>query len=806
MTTRADRQLLTDGARAERRAGRFGALPAEGMVDAMVDAAAVIALTLVGMTALAQTFDEWTFLLAAAGGASLGVLSAALVVARRWPWPTVCAPLIFAVLLCGPVVVLRNTPIGSIPGIAATEELGRLLLNGWKDLLTTLPPLDGSGPLSSVPFYLSLASGVSGFLVARRSWRPFLPLLGPLLAGGGAILLGLMDVGGAAARALGVMALGVLWGASRRRRMAVTGLGDSGRRVVAGAALLIGTGVVVVAVGPILAPAAAPRTVLRERVVSPVDVSDYRSPLAGFRRYRPAAQDLADRTLLTITGLPAGTPVRLATVDRYVGTVWAAGDGRPTGSDSSVDTTRFLRVGARIPVDIPGRSVTAAVTIGEGFADAPDLQVWLPDVGLTTRIVFAGSTAPQREADLRYNPVTGAALVLSGLAPGDTYRLSAVLPDVTVPARPGAVGPPSARSGYSAVAAKYIALVAPAGSNPIDQVRAVAARMRSTGAYTDGAGAEATFLPGHSLGRLSTFFGEGELAGNDEQYAAALALAASYSGLPSRVVLGAVPGPDGVIRGRDVRAWVEVQVDSRSWWTILPEEFVPPRDRKPTPRQATDEDRTDAAVVPPPNALRPPSSLEGFALDNSSSGRIRQQVDAEIWVLPAWVSLVAKVAGIPLGAVLGWTLLLVGVKSVRRSRRQRSGTPDRRVAAAWTEVVDSLVDAGADVSPLQTRSEVARHVGGLGLEEVAVRVDRLAFGPVTATDADAIDIWAHVRRVRAQLAATLRWRNRWRAAVSLRSVRGASGAAPVITPSGLHQGRIASGQPRVDPSIAAGVS
>lgn len=801
--------MLTGGRRAERRAGRFGASAADAsvaaMVDAMVDAVAVIALTLVGMTALAQTFDGWTFLVAAAGGAFLGVLSAAVVVARRWPWPTVVAPLIFAVLLCGPVVVLRNTQIGSLPGVAATEELGRLLLDGWKDLLTTLPPLDGSGPLSSVPFYLSLASGASGFLAARRSWRPFLPLLGPLLAAGGAILLGLIDVGGAAGRALCAIALGVLWGASRRRRIAVTGLGDSPRRVVAGAALLIGTGVVVVAVAPILAPA-APRTVLRERVVSPVDVSDYRSPLAGFRRYRPAAQDLADRTLLTITGLPAGTAVRLATVDRYVGTVWAAGDGRPSGSDTSVDTTRFLRVGARIPVDIPGRSVSASVTIGEAFADAPDLQVWLPDVGLTTRIAFAGSTAPQREADLRYNPVTGAALVLSGLAPGDTYRLDAVLPDVTVPARPGALGPPSAPSGYSAVAAKYIALVAPAGSSPIDQVRAVAARMRSTGAYTDGAGAEATFLPGHSLGRLTTFLGEGELAGNDEQYAATLALAASYSGLPSRVVLGAVPGSDGVIRGRDVRAWVEVQVDSRSWWTILPEEFVPPRDRKPTPRPATDEDRTDAAVVPPPNALRPPSSLEGFALDNSSSGRIRQQVDAEIWVLPAWVSLVAKVAGIPLGAVLGWTLLLVGAKAVRRSRRRRSGTPDQRVAAAWTEVVDSLADAGGDVSPLQTRSEVARHVDGLGLAEVAVTVDRLAFGPMTATDADAIDVWAQARRVRAQLAATLRWRDRWRAAVSLRSVRGASGAAPVITPSGLHQGRIASGQPRVDPSIATGVS
>ncbi len=299
-----------------------------------------------------------------------------------------------------------------------------------------------------------------------------------------------------------------------------------------------------------------------------------------------------------------------------------------------------------------------------------------------------------------------------------------------------------------------------------------------------------TILPGHSYGRIVSFVGDTQPAGNDEQFAATLALSAAYLGLPARVVLGAVPEADGVVRGTDVRAWVEVH-DGRAWQLIAPEEFVPPRDKAPRPRAVLEQDRNRAAAVPPPTAQRPPSSEDGFTLDESASGRSRTTAPAVTFPLPLWARVALGVAAVPLVGLPLWTGLVVLVKLLRRRVRSRRGSPSARASAAWVDVVDTLRDAGYEVSGRDTRREVARSVGGRALLDTARAVDVAVYGPRGADDASVEQAWALASRARHDVAEGRSRRERWRRAVALTSLLPARRRRAPRAPSAIHAGRLA---------------
>ena len=93
------------------------------------------------------------------------------------------------------------------------------------------------------------------------------------------------------------------------------------------------------------------RVVLRTYVEPPFDVGQYPSPLASFRRYvempQPDAANLYDRVLFTTEGAPAGTRVRIATLDDYDGVVWGAANApsraaptTPSSGSARRSTTR----------------------------------------------------------------------------------------------------------------------------------------------------------------------------------------------------------------------------------------------------------------------------------------------------------------------------------------------------------------------------------------------------------------------------------------------------------------------------------
>lgn len=201
---------------------------------AVIDAVALAALILVGMSAFADTFDGWDYLIACAAGVGAGLAAAVVTQRVRWPWWVLPAPLVVAALVVGPPATLRAAPSGPWPGIGSSQALWRLLLHGWKDLLTTLPPLDGSGRLSAVPFFLCLLGGGVGYLVARRSWRPFLPVVVPVVVAVAAMLLGVASPLGIVVRAVALLALAVVWGSERRRRTLVSSPGGGRRRALTG--------------------------------------------------------------------------------------------------------------------------------------------------------------------------------------------------------------------------------------------------------------------------------------------------------------------------------------------------------------------------------------------------------------------------------------------------------------------------------------------------------------------------------------------------------------------------------------------
>ena len=151
----------------------------------------------------------------------------------------------------------------------------------------------------------------------------------------------------------------------------------------------------------------------RTEIVPPFDIAQFPSPLAGFRKYtEPNDAKLYDTELLRVTGAPAGTPLRFATLDYYDGSVWGAGSR--AGIDSASPGTAFQQVGEKVSARGDGKRATLQVTIPEGgYSD-----VWLPTVGQVTGVKFAGARADELASRLWLNIDTSTAIVPDRVSAG----------------------------------------------------------------------------------------------------------------------------------------------------------------------------------------------------------------------------------------------------------------------------------------------------------------------------------------------------------------------------------------------------
>ena len=737
------------------------------------DVAFTAALTALSLTAWDSTY-RGTGLWYVGLGAILAGLVVAVVVARlgRGPELVVLGLGLVYVLGAGPVARGRD----ALAGLDALLTGPRATLQGWPMLVATHPFVDASGPaLLPVALVCLLAAGLTASL-AMRSEVPGRPLVPQLLLLVVVLFLSRAEAVGVLLHGLGFGLLALLW---LRVRGAQSETAEAGRDPARHQQAL--GAVAMVALAAVLAAVLAGSTPVEQRLVlrgllPAYDVSAVRTPLDAFRDYterRPAPDgNVYAERLLEVRGAPAGTRMRFAALDTYDGTRWrAANDTDPERIDD-----RFLRLSSTLDNPASGQEREVVVTPLRGWAIP-----WVPTTGSLQGFDFLGAGDDALTQRLRYDPATQTGVMTQRLEPGDRYVFATRTDDL--PLEAGTDLSDAVDEDLYDTAAfldPAVSAWAAGAATPAEAVLQVARRLRSAGRYSDGAGAGDDYPAGHSRRRLGPdFVLATPSVGNDEQYAAAMALMANRLRVPARVVVGAVLGDDGVVQGRDVEAWVEVRAADGSWRTLATDRFMgrrpPPRSPGVDPGTGSSPERifperTPDDVSPPePEPQRPDPTPEPEPDTQDEPERDSADAadpdDGTGWA--GWAGRVLLVL-----LVLALPGVVPGFKWWRRRRRLRAEVVRRRYAGAWAELVDTARDLGHPVPAGLTRPAQARvldrgeSVGGLATE-----ADVRIFGLDEPTEDEAAAFWALVDDERTGLAATYSRRRRLRALFSLASLR-----------------------------------
>lgn len=748
--------------------------PPRGGWPAVVDVVLLAGALAVALVPLVPVYGARAAVPALAGGLLLGTAIGVLGALRRWSAIVVVALVVLAYFLAGGALAAPSTTVaGVVPTLRTLTELAVGATASWKQVLTLQPPVGTSGALLAVPFLLALVGSVTATATALRVRSPGRAALAAVVPGValvGAVLLGTRQEIAPVATGLGLAAVLVGWAAWR------TG-GVRPRRFVA-----LGVLVAVVAgcgvLGAPLVTGSTPRYVLRDELVPPFDPRAYPSPLSGFRKLVKAKDD----PLFTVSGLPAGARVRLATMDRFDGVVWnVAGDGSAQGSGE------FRRVGETIETTARGEAAQVTIEVEELSG------VWLPTVGQATAVRFDD---PVVAGELRYNDATGAAVLTGGVEPGLRYTVDAVVPPVPDDATVGEAGPAPVVvpdvTGVPDVIGATAADVARDAGPPVQIARSLEKALAEGGFFSHGLteAGDSPSLSGHGADRLTTLLGSELMVGDGEQYASAMALMVRQMGLPSRVVLGFVPGEEErgaesmTVTGDDVEAWVEVGFAGHGW---VPFDPTPPRSQTPQEESTTKPSDPEPQVVqpppPPPEPVTPP--------EDDTEQPQAEDPDAGDQGGPVWlrVARVAGVVAIPLVVLLGPLVVVLALKARRRRRRRDHPDAVVRVAGGWDEVLDAARDLRHPPSPLATRRETAdeltralsgvagagaawsAHRAGSVVGRLAAEADAAVFGPGTPTLAEAAAYWRRVEQAVTEMHGALPWGRRVRARVSLASLR-----------------------------------
>jgi hypothetical protein len=272
----------------------------------------------------------------------------------------------------------------------------------------------------------------------------------------------------------------------------------------------------------------------------------------------------------------------------------------------------------------------------------------------------------------------------------------------------------------------------------VQQVFSLARYLRQNGRYSDGGSRlERGYLPGSSPQRLGPgFFTAHTIVGDDEQYAAFMALAANRLGVPARVVVGAVPDRQGWVRGRNVSAWVELRVADGSWRVLPTARFMthrPPDGVVATPPQRYVKQSTARDRAQPPRGERPRSA------SSANQGPTHPARSPAAWALVLVLVLVLLLAvGVP------------AAKGLRRRRRRRRQPVHARFVGGWDEVLDLVRDLGGEVPGSLARTEQARRLG-ISLS-VARAADDAVFAREQPVADDAVTFWVSIDQERHRLA------------------------------------------------------
>lgn len=676
------------------------------------DLAVLSVLSVLAVLGYQTSFGDADFLLAAFGGLLVGTGAAVLGTLLRLNVLTTVLVGLAAYFVLGTPFTMPGHGIAVVlPSLDSLAGLAIGAVYGWADIVTIGTPVEAPYYVAAVPYVATWVVSLVGSMLVLR-WLPrrrtvlraAVLLIGPVVLYLSGILLGTDQAYLAAVRGVAFAVIALVWLAWRRRGPLEAPDGPSRtdarvlRRRLGGSAVVVAGAVAIGSLaGLAWAPVASDRFVLREEIVPPFDAREFPSPLAGFRNY---TKDQVEEPMFTATGLEPGDVIRLATMDSYTGRLWnvagpgAAADGGYAIVGESLPEPELADFGSARDVEI---------TVS-GYDD-----VWVPTVGYGTALSFSDEDTSARSGDLRYNADAGTAVLTSGVDAGTTYELSSRVqrePDteqlIDVPV--AVVDLPPVENLPDVVAAKAEEYAGDAPS-AIEQLRAIETGLKTNGFLSHGLASDSVASrAGHGADRLIELFTRSQMVGDEEQYAAAMALMARHLGYPARVVMGFAPeiseNDDEVeVLGGDVTAWVEVPFEGVGWIS-----FRPTPDQIDVPQEQTPRPKSE----PQPQVRQPPRSeaVEDELLTTVEIDETDDEDRERPFEVPGWVWVVAGVVGIPL-LIVFVPLLLVALAKRRRRARRRGERPDRSAAGAWDELIDRYVELGFEPPERSTRRQVA---------------------------------------------------------------------------------------------------
>lgn len=718
------------------------------------------AMSMVAAAGFRSTLSGWSFVTSAAIGA---VGASVVVLVSRWRRLLLGESVALSAV---GFVVLGGVAVGGLPTPGAYGQFARGLVNGWADLLSSAPPADITEQLRALPFTVAWLAAAIGGEIARHAKRPGLPAIGPILALALSLLFTIEERGLALAQGAGILAGTLLLITAgqrlgRDRSIAATsdefdaGATSTNRtRLMLAAVVVIGAVVAAPALAPRLPLAGAnERFDLRRYQVPPFDPLAVPSPLAEVKA--SLKDDRKKEVVFTVAG---ETPVLrwpLAVMADYDGVIWTVAD-----PERDPAATEFVPVDTQLPeLDEPLPDGTTTV---EHTVTISDLGgSFLPAAGVPRQLELPAALDP------RMNLGTGTVALPRGVANGLSYELrSAVAPEVTEQQLRDAEITPVDRS-------EELELLPP----PVRNLAADLVEGRDAGwdqmasirdAFVNGGFYDASpdTPPGHSYGRIATMLDDPtRVIGFEEQYTAAAAVMAQVAGLPVRVVVGYELPADAWRNGRaevtanDISAWVELDAGELGW---VPVDVTPDRSRVPDP--ASEGATTQEIAIPnPPPPPPPPPNVEpprqrDDEIDDEPMEPIRFSIGDSLGLAP-WAVVAVGVAGVPIGLLALFALVVVGWKALRRRRRRTRPSPTARIAGAWAEAIDRCTEAGAPrISGVTPQERVRVYVGDQRLDDVepdlrtlARQVDRATYAAMAPGDDQAAEAWRASDEVSAEL-------------------------------------------------------
>lgn len=703
-----------------------------------VDLLVLSVLSLLAVAGFETSFGGADFLLAAVGGLVVGTGAAVVGTLLRLDLLTTVLVALAGYFLLGTPFAMPGQGIAVVlPSLTSLAGLAIGAVYGWADIVTIGTPVEAPYYVAAVPYVATWVVSLVGALLVLR-WLPkcrtvlraAVLLIGPILLYLSGILLGTDEAFLAAVRGVAFGGLALLWLAWRRSSGVETSAGERrllARRIGGSAAVVGGAVVLGTVAGLAFAPAASDRFVLRDEIVPPFDAREFPSPLAGFRKY---TKDLVEEPVFEVTGLEPGDVLRLASMDAYTGRLYTV-----AGPESVADGG-YAIVGETLPAPALAELGSARSIQVEalGYDD-----VWLPTVGYGQRLRLVDQGTAGRAGDVRYNADAGTAVLTSGLGAGATYELDArmqVQPDpeelADVPVARLELPPIDDLPDVVAAKAEEYA---GEEETAIGQIRGIETGLKTNGFLSHGLASDSVASrAGHGADRLIELFTRSQMVGDEEQYAAAMALMVRQLGYPARVVMGFAPevaeGEESVeVLGGDVTAWVEVPFEGVGW--VM---FRPTPDQVDVPQEQTPKPKSE----PQPQVRQPPrnESVEDELLTTVEIDDTEDDQRDRPFEVPGWVWVVTASVGIPL-AIVFLPMLFVALAKRRRRGRRRSERPDRSSAGAWDELVDRYSELGFEPPERATRLQTASVLGrqateqGLGagteLATLAAAVDRDVF-------------------------------------------------------------------------------